>query len=616
MEKFRRYRRAQPLIIYMLYVFANFRSCFIKLYKDRLYLQSIDNSLISRSISFSDCQEIVFVDRAYYGSRIHLSKFDKSSPGCHQHYALFKLTTESSNSSITPVLSFGDESYLKFYRYRDFDQPYVLLSPTFLHLIDSNNLTERNENARRLRDVYGQFYWLATHLNDVFYCPSYTSWSFDAFFELKPNINTSYIKSWSFPRRDIRALSSIPRNTIEIQSYTKERYPNSRYYCEVSGIDSFIMALLFSSRIDLLIHVLKLKHVIGALQVSQVETFWEDNLRDKVPLKILRRAFSDKERLRLKTDYQSILKSLSYSSANDHLATLNRYTIDLRCLEYIRYFHDQSSSESSLISITKSENSPATLSNYSKLILRGVGTHHYQCFSGSLQRDKPFIFGHLRGSLRRLAYSSISLSIVYVLSLFRSLFDLRRTLIRVSLVFTLNVKHKESRYESKFPSFQYIILPNPDKSQDIAFNLFCKELEIIIFQYLELLSTQSFWNKFSMFCWAPQNILTIYKHLGFIQRQFSFSSDFLLPDERITDATYNANFGSLWNIRFISLKDVLTPKPYLYRLYAVLAIEPFNVLFRKSYISLVPGAKKLLAQSRYYDLLYQFWSQFKSVLKK
>lgn len=190
----------------------------------------------------------------------------------------------------------------------------------------------------------------------------------------------------------------------------------------VSGIDSFLPAIALSKNVKAFIHVVANKHALGVFQAHLVKSLFKLlGLQDKLVL--------------IDTDWgvfpckisKNISKLEEYQQLGD-TNFLHKYFIDIVAREYVINSFPQAA------------------------LLTGDTLGIFSAFNGTLQRDRPFIFGRLRGSLRRLLKSSLFMY-VYVFAS-RIFIGYHESCARALAASTFNLL--TGRFTSFFPNARFL----------------------------------------------------------------------------------------------------------------------------------------------------------------
>ncbi|MCP9941924.1 hypothetical protein KBY70_05925 [Cyanobium sp. ATX 6E8] len=190
-----------------------------------------------------------------------------------------------------------------------------------------------------------------------------------------------------------------------------------------SGIDSFIPAILLGRNAKAFIHVVATKHLLGVFQAYLVVAFFRlTGYSDKLIV------INPKWGVYPKEPSHAIRACEEYSLLGER-AFLHKYFIDIVAREYISdSFHDP-------------------------VVVTGDTIGIFSAFNGTLQRDRPFLLGRLRGSFRRLLKSRLSARAIAFLYSFRC--GWQESCAR-SLATIMLSSHADGRFTSYKPSYSYL----------------------------------------------------------------------------------------------------------------------------------------------------------------
>ena len=192
----------------------------------------------------------------------------------------------------------------------------------------------------------------------------------------------------------------------------------------VSGIDSFIPAILLARDAKIFLHVVASKHMLGIFQAYLVRTFFNlTGLSKKLVI------INTKWGVFPEPPSKRLIDCEEYSMLGQS-GFLHKYFIDIVAREYVsRRF-------------------------LKPIIVTGDTIGIYSAFNGTLQRNRPFILGRLRGSLRRLMKSRFLARVLALL--FSPRFGWEESCARAlaSIVFSA---HSDGRFTSYTPSLSYLL---------------------------------------------------------------------------------------------------------------------------------------------------------------
>ena len=162
-------------------------------------------------------------------------------------------------------------------------------------------------------------------------------------------------------------------------------------------------------------------------------------------------------------------------------------------------------------------------------------------------------------------------------------------LVRTTLIFALNSQNHLNKHERKKPLFRMLITKNVNLPPTI-----CNEVSHLVSQYIDVCSSQN--------C-RPSilDLISLWKDYGVYQREFNYGSDIYDCKTRMTDLTICQSYSYLWNYKYTTILDIITPKPIIYRLFYYCSGIHFSDLFRKALVRCDKSIQQDL-RSNYYNI--------------
>ena len=577
---------------------VNLKESLLSLSKDTLVIRTGKKSL---KIDLNYALDVLIFDAAFLNEEIIES--DNIHP--LNKYPLLTISSRGSGGNTNLTIETGADCFLKYTKIKQKDNTdSILFAGSFATLNQQIPSTkEFSDQYCSTLSSYGVHCFNKSHKKGVWYLISNCRWSWDSICTNNPKIKSEHIISI------VNAPKSKDHNVLakkllpNIPRYITEKYPCTLKYLLTSGVDSFALAYILQSILKLNIHYSKLIHSIGWLQHFQVQVFARlYHKQTGIMTGIL--DYNNKLVAARFSEWKKVWEPIVYLPGGKNLekATLNCIT-DFRCKEGVDSSHSKfTENESCRIIFQGKAYSPA------KLIVRGNGTSQYQCFNGSLQRDRPFILGNVRGAVRRFYYHPLMIKILFFIG--QRIFKLadKDLLSRIVLVLSINSDRKQSKHERKRPSFALLF-----NSSNVSLKSYEEEIIWLVEQYIT--TCQRSIPNWKLTSNSAVDMVTLWKEFAIYQRQTSHASDIYDSNTRVSDVTINTKFGVLWHYKYMTLLDILTPKPFIYKIFREYSGKSFREIFNIAFKSLPENQKRDL-DSNYYNLAKMLIAEIRIKLDK
>lgn len=243
---------------------------------------------------------------------------------------------------------------------------------------------------------------------------------------VEASVEPDYRHAYQFRVAPPRGVQGTQLFKLLLQEKTQEiakKHSNDDIVVLVSGIDSFIPAMLLARHAKAFVHVVAAKHHLGIFQAYLVKAFFDlTRLSDKLVIINTKWGVFPKKP-------SNIIQNCEEYSLLGASGFLHKYFIDIIAREYIaEHFR-------------------------SPVIVTGDTIGIFSAFNGTLQRDRPFLLGRLRGSLRRLLKSRFTVRVLAFLFAFRLGWEESYARSLAAIMFS---DHSDGRFTSYIPSYSYL----------------------------------------------------------------------------------------------------------------------------------------------------------------